>query len=76
MHMSRDVVDCSGRESECSMTDDVSYSIDGSKLFVADGDDAHDVCLSFLQILSTARRLLFGEEALPLALPTIVITVR
>jgi len=33
-------------------------------------DDAHDVCfLRCLQFLSTGHGFLFGEEALPLALP-------
>ena len=46
------------------------------EFFVVAADDAHDVC--FIVACNFCRRhgVLFGKEALPQALPTIVITVR
>ena len=46
------------------------------RIFVAAGDDAHDVCFIVACIFVDGTEILFGKEALPLALPTIVITVR
>ena len=46
------------------------------EFFVAAADDAHDVCFIVVAIFVDGTEFLFGKEALPLALPTIVITVR
>jgi len=46
------------------------------EFFVAADDDAHDVCFIVVAIFVDGTEFLFGKEALPLALPTIVITVR
>ena len=42
----------------------------------ADVDDTHDVCFIVACNFVDGTEFLFGKEALPLALPTIVITVR
>ena len=46
------------------------------QFFVVAADDAHDVCFIVVAIFVDGTEFLFGKEALPLALPTIVITVR